>query len=76
MDKECLLTLSRNETNGKISLYWYIGSLRTLTSTYTTAPTIKQVVRKVFVSFFFNRTYSIIINKYDLTKDNARIKTG
>ena len=29
------------------SLYWYIGSLHILTSTYTTALTIKQVARKV-----------------------------
>ena len=35
--------LKRN--NGKI-LYWYIGSLRVLTNTYTTALTTKQVARK------------------------------
>ena len=29
------------------SLYWYIGSLHILTSTYTTALTAKQVARKV-----------------------------
>ena len=54
------------------SLYWYIGSLRILTNTYTTALTTKQGVRKVL--FTPNRGYSIIINKDDLYKENARIK--
>ena len=51
------------------SLYWYIGSLHILTNTYTAALTTKQVARKVF-----NRAYSIIANKDDLHKENARIK--
>ena len=33
--------------NGKRNLHWYIGSLRILTNTYTTALTTKQVARKV-----------------------------
>ena len=40
-----------------------------LTNTYSTAITTKQVVRKVLL-----RTCSIITNKDDLTKVNARIK--
>ena len=36
--------LKRN--NGE-TLYWYIGSLRILTNTYTTSLTTKQVARKV-----------------------------
>ena len=55
------------------SLYWYIGSLHILTNTYTTTLTIKQVARKL-VSSLFNRAYSIITNKDDLHKENARIK--
>ena len=54
----------------KRSLYWYIGSLRILTNTYTTALSTKQVV----VSSWLNSSYSIITNKDDLTKENARIK--
>ena len=46
------------------SLYWYIGNLRILTNTYTTTLTTKQVARKD----------SIITNKDDLYKENARIK--
>ena len=56
------------------SLYWYIGSLQILTNTYTTALTTKQVARKSVVSSMFNRAYSIITNKDDLHKKNARIK--
>ena len=42
------------------SLYWYVGSLHILTNTV--------------VSSFFNRAYSVITNKDDLHKENARIK--
>ena len=56
------------------SLYWYIGSLQILTNTYTTALTTKQVARKSVVSSMFNRAYTIITNKDDLHKENARIK--
>ena len=42
----------------------------TLQNNYSTALTTKQVARKVL----FNTAYSIIINKDDLYKENARIK--
>ena len=45
-----------------------------LTNTYTTALTTKQVAREVLFPCYFNRAYSIITNKDDLTKENARIK--
>ena len=45
-----------------------------MTDTYTTALTTKQVARKVLFSSLFNRAYSIITNKDDLHKENARIK--
>ena len=51
------------------SLYWYIGSQAILTNTYIIALTTKQVD-----SSLFNRAYSIITNKDDLNKENARIK--
>ena len=54
------------------SLFWYIGNPRILTNTYTTARTTKQV--ESIVSSLFNRSYSIIANKDDLTKENAKIK--
>ena len=55
------------------SLYWYIGSLHILTNTYTTAPTIKQVVRKVlFPPCLIEHIPLSQIN--DLRKENARIK--
>ena len=54
------------------SLYWYIGNLHILTNAYTTALTIKQVAS--VVSSLFNRAYSIITNKDDLHKENARIR--
>ena len=51
MDEECNGELSFTDTLlNKIierSLYWYIGSLSTLTNTYTTALTTNEVVRKV-----------------------------
>ena len=50
-------------------LYWYIGSLRILTNSYT-ATSCKESV----VSSLFNSAYFIIINKDDLYKENARIK--
>ena len=34
----------------EISLYWYLGSLRILTNTYTTALTPKQVASKVLLT--------------------------
>ena len=43
-----------------------------LTNTYTTAVTTKQVARKTLFPVF-NRANSIIINKGGLTKENARI---
>ena len=53
----------------KRSLYWYIGSLRILTNSYTTTSCKESVV-----SSLFNSAYFIIINKDDLYKENARIK--
>ena len=56
------------------SLYWYIGSLHILTNTYTTALTHQTSCKESVVSSLFNRAYSIITNKDDLHKENARIK--
>ena len=55
----------KEESNGKLAfldtfwntimgrfLYWYIGTLHTLTDTYTVAPTTKQVARKVLLSLY------------------------
>ena len=51
------------------SLYWYIGSLRILTNTYTIALTTKRVVSKVlFPECIFH--YNL---ENDLNKENARI---
>ena len=44
-----------------------------LTNTYTTAVTTKQVATKTLFPVF-NRANSIIINKDGLTKENARIR--
>ena len=55
------------------SLYWYIGSLHILTNTYTIAHHQTSCKESV-VSSLFNRAYSIITNKDDLHKENARIK--
>ena len=44
-----------------------------LTNTYTTAVTTKQVATKTLFPVF-NRVNSIIINKDGLTKENARIR--
>ena len=55
------------------SLYWYIESLHILTNTYNIALIITSCKESV-VSFLFNRAYSIITNKDDLHKENARIK--
>ena len=54
------------------SLYWYIGSLRILTNTYTTALTTKQVARKVLFPLFLIE--HIPLSQDDLFKENARIK--
>ena len=56
------------------SVHWYIGSLHILTNIYTAALSTKQFERKEFNSTLFNRTYYIIVNNDDLTKENARIK--
>ena len=47
-------------------LYWYIGSLRILTNTYTTALATKQVCKKIVVFSLSNTAHSIITNKDDL----------
>ena len=52
------------------SLYWYIGSPCILTNTYTTALNTKQVAKKV--SSLFKKACSIITNKDDLNKENAK----
>ena len=56
------------------SLYWYIRSLHIPINTYTTALTTKQVARKVLLAPCLIEAYSIITNKDDLHKENARIK--
>ena len=43
-------------------------------NTYAAALKTKQVARKVLFPLFFNRAYSIITNKDDFYKENARIK--
>ena len=53
------------------SQYWYIGSLQILANTYTTALTTKH---GNCCFLLFNREYSIITNKDELIKENARIK--
>ena len=53
--------LKRNNGYG-IGMHWYVGTLRTLYNTYTTAFTTKNATRKDFSSLF-NITYSIITNK-------------
>ena len=58
--------------NGEISVLVY-RSLHILTNTYTTALTTKQVARKVLFPPCLI-AYSIITNKDDLHKENARIK--
>ena len=57
----------------KQSLYWNVGSLCTLANTYSTALTYEQVAGKVLFPPCLI-LYSIITNKYDLTKKNGRIK--
>ena len=47
MEEESNGELAFLDTLLKRNLYWYIGSLYTLTNTYTTALTTKQVARKV-----------------------------
>ena len=55
------------------SLYWYIGNLCKLASTYSTALTREQVARKVLFPPSLI-SYSTITNKDNLTKENGRIK--
>ena len=55
------------------SLYWYKGSLHILTNTYTAAVPPIKYNESVFSSVF-NRAYSIITIRDDLTKENVRIK--
>ena len=53
------------------SLYWYIGH----TDQYLHFSSHHQTsCKESVVSSFFNRAYSIITNKDDLHKENARIK--
>ena len=54
-------------------LYWYVGNLSTLANTYSIALTYEQVARKVLFPPCLT-PYSIITNKYDLRKENGRIK--
>ena len=55
------------------SLYWYIVSLGILTN-----PTLQlshySSYKESVVSILFNGVFSVIVNKDDLTKENARIK--
>ena len=70
MESQLFLTLYWNRIMER-SLYWYIGNPSILTNTYTTALTTKQ--DESVVSSLCNRSYSIIISKDDLTKENARL---
>ena len=57
------------------SLYWYIGSLRTLTiPTLQLLSPSKMQGKCCFLHSLFNRAYFIITNKDDLRKENGRIK--
>ena len=76
----------KEESNGKLAfldtfwnaimerfLCWYIGTLHTLTK-YLHCSSHHQTSCKKSVAFsLFNGAYSIITNKDDLTKENARI---
>ena len=57
------------QNNGEISVLVY----RKPTYAYTTA-TLQTSCKESVVSSLFNRAYSIITNKDDLHKENARIK--
>ena len=59
--------------NGKISVLVYRKPTRTDQYLHNSSHHQKSCKEGV-VSFLFNRAYSIISNKDDLTKENARIK--
>ena len=55
-------------------LHWYIRRQHILTNTYARGLTKKTSCKESVASSLFNRAYSIITNKDDLHKENARIK--
>ena len=56
------------------SLYWYIGSLQNTDQYLNYSSHHQTSCKESVLSSLFNRAYSIIRNKDDLHKENARIK--